>query len=160
MMGHIMKTKTTILIIAAFSALFVVMTLLNIYRHTGKDYTVIYFPEFEVCYLYDDAYQIDLVQNGFKYKVGSNSGVVSLREGPLSEGYRWAGETLGEFQAKYMKNKNDRIVEYKLSEKMHLRDDFHYIKSGGLNLVLYKKECSIFLKKYSKKQEIRFNQVI
>lgn len=155
-----MKTKTTIIIIACFSAFFVAMTLLNVYRHTGKDYTVIYFPEFEVCYLYDDAYDIKMIENGFEYKVGSNSGVIQLKKGPLSEGHRWASENLGEFEAKYMKNKNDRIVEYKISDDMHIRDDFHYIKSGGLNLVLYKSECGTFLKKYTKKQEIKFNQVI
>lgn len=155
-----MKTKTVLIIIACFSALFIGMTLLNVFRHTGREYTVISFPEFNACYLYGKEYKVKITENGFDYKAGSNSGKVRLKSGEMDSGLRWVTESMGEFEASYMKDKNDRIVEYKLDSNTYLRDDFNYIKNGAINLMPYRSECELFLQKFSKKIEIRFNRAL
>jgi hypothetical protein len=143
-----MGTKTTLSIISAIVLVLSYFTYLKIQESSRKEFSVITWDKYNICFLVPDNFIIEKFDDGFKYQGEKNKGHFILGHGALDPNYKES--MIGDFKAAYKKVKNVRMFEYELAPDVILRDEFDFAKKTPANLIPVRHNCEKYLKHFKK----------
>ena len=134
-----MKNNKIVFIFAGISLLAIVIILIQTLR-VKRVNTVYFLAGQDLCFVADQNYRIETVEDGFNYFAGENKGEVRVvNQIGLSPGLE--ASTINDIEYGYLKEKNYRTYEYVLNENHVLKDYFLYKKRAPVHLVPYRNEC-------------------
>lgn len=111
-------------------------------------YGVITWEQYDICFLIPPSFKIEKQVDGFKYQGGKNSGYLQMTQGALSLDYK--PSQFAEFPGAYKKTRDLRLFEYQIQGGVVLKDAFDFVKKQPANIIPVRKNCKIYLKRYSK----------
>jgi hypothetical protein len=141
-----MKTKTLIICLVALSIAFSYLTVRKMKANASRDYKVLLWKKFDVCFLIAPDYTVATTPNGFKYTAGKNSGeFISYQRGVDS---KMKQSELGEFSGGYSKEVDFRTFEYEVAPGVIIQDRFDFAKKKFANLLPVRSNCSKYLERF------------
>ena len=141
-----MKTKTLILILTLITIIFSYFTIRKMKANASRDFKVLLWNKYNICFLVAPNYLVSKTKEGFKYTAGKNSGefiVLSRAVDPtMKQSY------LGEFKGGYSKEVDFRTFEYEVEPGVVIRDHFDFAKKNFANLLPVRSNCSKYLERF------------
>lgn len=150
-MNRMKKTIWIVLPFVLLTAMVLAVVAWNAF-HSKREFIVLYNKELNFCFLIDDRYKYEVLDNAFIYSGGKNEGRIELIKASLSDDILKVN--INEFNAGYKKTNRKRIYEYEVENGYILRDTFRNISMSPVNLVPYKSSCEKIKSNFKKHREI------
>lgn len=150
-----MKTRYLVIILVALTCVFTYFTIRKMKVKAHRDYKVLIWDKYNICFLVAPNYKIKKTTNGFDYespeikkrdKVKKNIGSFSIHNRDFNP--KMNRTHFGDFEGAYSKEVDLRVFEYKIAPNTILLDTFDFATKEFPNLLPVKVNCSKYLERF------------
>jgi len=141
-----MKTRYLVIILILCTTVFTYFTVQKMKANAKRDYKVLLWDKYEICFLVGPEYTITKTENSFKYTAGKNTGEFTIHSREIDETKKKT--SFGDFEGAYSKEVDFRNFEYKIVPGIILLDKFDFAEKKYANLLPVRANCSKYLDRF------------
>jgi hypothetical protein len=114
--------------------------------NASRDFKVLIWKKYNICFLVAPDYTITPTKTGFKYVAGRNTGEFTVHNRKVDPTMKQS--QLGDFAGGYSKEIDFRTFEYEVADNTVIQDRFDFVKKKFANLLPVRSNCSKYLERF------------